>query len=79
MKTNNNISNRRGRASISSLNRIKRVLLWAVGIIGAILGLVLWVIYIKFEPSGTPNGSFAFIDTDGCQRVVNSALLKIVK
>lgn len=35
--------NRRGRASISSLNRIKRVLLWAVGIIGAILGLVLWV------------------------------------
>lgn len=39
----NNISNRRGRASISSLNRIKRVLLWAVGIIGAILGLVLWV------------------------------------
>lgn len=42
MKTNNNISIRRGRASISSLNRIKRVLLWAVGIIGAILGLVLW-------------------------------------
>lgn len=31
MKTNNNISNRRGRASISSLNRIKRVLLWLVG------------------------------------------------
>ena len=43
MKTNNNISIRRGRAAISSLNRIKRVLLWAVGIIGAILGLVLWV------------------------------------
>lgn len=43
MKTNNNISNRRGRASISSLNRIKRVLLWLVGVIGAILGLVLWV------------------------------------
>lgn len=42
MKTNNNISIRRGRASISSLNRIKRVLLWAVGIIGTILGLVLW-------------------------------------
>ena len=42
MKTNNNISNRRGRASISSLNRIKRVFLWVVGIIGAILGLVLW-------------------------------------
>lgn len=43
MKTNNNISNRRGRASISSFNRIKRALLWLVGIIGAILGLVLWV------------------------------------
>lgn len=42
MKTNNNISIRRGKASISSLNRIKRVLLWVVGIIGAILGLVLW-------------------------------------
>ena len=42
MKTNNNISNRRGKASISSLNRIKRVLLWVVGIIGIILGLVLW-------------------------------------
>ena len=42
-KTNNNISNRRGRASISSLNRIKRVFLWVVGITGAILGLVLWV------------------------------------
>ncbi|WP_290204558.1 hypothetical protein [uncultured Bacteroides sp.] len=42
MKTNNNISNRRGRASISSLNRIKRVLLGLVGFIGAILGLVLW-------------------------------------
>ena len=42
MKTNNNISNRRGRASISSLNRIKRVLLWLAGFIGAILGLVLW-------------------------------------
>ena len=42
MKTNNNISNRRGRASISSLNRIKRVLLWLVGFVGAILGLVLW-------------------------------------
>lgn len=43
MKTNNNISNRRGRASISSLNRIKRVILWLVGIISAILGLVLRV------------------------------------
>lgn len=33
----------------------------------------------KFEPSGTPNGSFAFEESDGCQRVVNLALLKIVK
>lgn len=41
-KTNNKISIRQGKASISSLNRIKRVLLWVVGIIGAILGLVLW-------------------------------------
>lgn len=31
MKTNNNISNRRGRASISCLNRIKRVFLWLGG------------------------------------------------
>ena len=43
MKTNNNMSNRRGRASISCLNRIKRVFLWLVGVIGAILGWVLWV------------------------------------
>ena len=43
MKTTNNISIRRGRASFSSLNRIKRGLLWAVRIIGAILGLVLWM------------------------------------
>ena len=42
-KTNNNISYIRGRASISSLTRIKRVFLWVVGITGAILGLVLWV------------------------------------
>lgn len=42
MKTNNNISNRRGKASISSLNRIKKVFLWVVGITGATLGLVLW-------------------------------------
>lgn len=42
MKTNNNISNRRGKASISSLNRIKMAFLWVVGITGAILGLVLW-------------------------------------
>lgn len=38
---------RRGRASISSLNRVKRVLLWAVEIIGAILGLVFKAISVK--------------------------------
>ena len=43
MKTNNNISVRRGKASFSSLNRIKRVLLWLVGIVGAIIGLTLWI------------------------------------
>ena len=42
MKTNNNISVRRGKASFSSLNRIKRVLLWLMGIVGAIIGLTLW-------------------------------------
>ena len=35
------------------------------------------LIYIKFEPSGTPNGSFAFIDTDGCQRAVNVTIQRI--
>lgn len=43
MKTNNNISVRRGKASISGLNRIKRFLLWLMGIVGAIIGLTLWI------------------------------------
>ena len=42
MKTNNNISVRRGEASISSLNRIKRVAKWIAVIFGSIIGLVLW-------------------------------------
>ena len=42
MKTNNNISVRRGKASISSLNRIKRVAKWIAILIGSIIGLVLW-------------------------------------
>ena len=42
MKTNNNISVRRGKASISSLNRIKRVAKWIAVIIGSIIGMVLW-------------------------------------
>ena len=42
MKTNSHI---KGQSEAQSLrfNQIKRVLLWLVGIIGAILGLVLWV------------------------------------
>ena len=44
MKTNNNISdNRRGKASISSLNRIKKVVKWVAILITSIIGLVLWV------------------------------------
>ena len=42
MKTNNNISVRRGKASISSLNRIKKVAKWIAVLIGSIIGLVLW-------------------------------------
>ena len=41
MKTNYNISNSRGRASISSLNRIKRFVLWVVAIVGVIIYWVL--------------------------------------
>lgn len=41
MKTNN-ISVRRDKASISSLNRIKRVAKWIAVLIGSIIGLVLW-------------------------------------
>lgn len=43
MKTDNDISVKRGKASFSSLNRIKRVLLWLAGIIGATLALMLWM------------------------------------
>ena len=43
MKTNNNISDRRGKASISSLNRIKRVARVVVIIIASIIGMVVWV------------------------------------
>ena len=43
MKTNNNILVRRGKASISSLNRIKKVAMWIAVLIGSIIGLVLWV------------------------------------
>lgn len=43
MKTNNNISDRRGKASISSLNRMKKVVKWGALLITSIIGLVLWV------------------------------------
>ncbi len=43
MKTNSNISDRRGKASISSLNRIKRVARVVAIIIASIVGLVFWV------------------------------------
>lgn len=42
MKTKENIG-RRGKASISSLNLIKKVAKVVVIIIGAIIGLVFWV------------------------------------
>ena len=42
MKTNSHIKGQ-GEAQSLRFNQIKRVLLWLVGIIGAILGLVLWV------------------------------------
>lgn len=43
MKTDNNISDRRGKASISSLNRIKRVARVLILIIASIIGLALWI------------------------------------
>ena len=43
MKTNNNISDSRGKASISSLNRIKKVVKWVAILITSIIGLVLWI------------------------------------
>ena len=43
MKTDNNISDRRGKASISSLNRIKRVARVLILIIASTIGLVLWI------------------------------------
>lgn len=42
MKTKENI-NRRGKASISSLNRIKRVARVLILIIASTIGLVLWM------------------------------------
>lgn len=43
MKTNNNISYRRGRTSTSGFNQIKKVVKVLVILIGSIIGLVLWV------------------------------------
>ncbi len=43
MKTNNNISNSRGKTSTSGFNQIKKVIKVLVILIGLIVGLVLWV------------------------------------
>ena len=43
MKTNNNISNSRGRTSTSGFNQIKKVVKVLVILIGSTIGLVLWV------------------------------------
>ena len=43
MKTNNNISNNRGRTSTSGFNQIKKVVKVLVIFIGSIIVLVLWV------------------------------------
>lgn len=40
-KTNSHI-NSQGKASSLRFNQIKKVILWLVGIIGAIIGLTLW-------------------------------------
>ena len=43
MKTNNNISNSRGKTSTSGFNQIKKVAKVLVILIGSTIGLVLWV------------------------------------
>lgn len=43
MKTNNNISNSRGKTSTSGFNQIKKVVKVLVILIGSTIGLVLWV------------------------------------
>ena len=43
MKTNNNISNSRGKTSTSGFNPIKRVVKVLVILIGSTIELVLWV------------------------------------
>lgn len=43
MKTNNNISNSRGKTSTSGFNQIKKVVKVLVIFIGSTIGLVLWV------------------------------------
>ncbi len=44
MNTNNNISVRRGKASIFSLNRIKKMAKWIAVIILSTITMVLWII-----------------------------------
>lgn len=43
MKTNNNISNSRGKTSTSGFNQIKKVVKVLVILIGSTIELVLWV------------------------------------
>ena len=43
MKTNNNISNSRGKTSTSGFNQIKKVVKVSVILIGSTIGLALWV------------------------------------
>ena len=43
MKTNNNISNSRGKTSTSGFNQIKKVVKVLVILFGSAIGLVLWV------------------------------------
>lgn len=43
MKTNNNISNSRGKTSTSGFNQIKKVVKVLVILIGSTIGLLLWV------------------------------------
>ena len=43
MKTNNNISNSRGKTSTSGFNQIKKVVKVLVILIGSTIGLVSWV------------------------------------
>lgn len=44
MKTNNSTYQKRGKATGSGLNSIKRFVLWMLAVVASIVGLTLWVI-----------------------------------